>query len=103
MNSKFTIRQHSVFTNQFTVARRADNMAHLSNEELADMHLAYGAANGNAREAARLYQERFPNRYLAGHRMFMAIHRRLREHGSFNVNRRAYDRPRPVREVIEDF
>ena len=40
-------------------------MAHnLTNEELADMHMVYGAAHGNAREAVRLYQQRFPNRYL---------------------------------------
>ena len=47
----------------------------LRNEELADMHMVYGAAHGNAREAVRLYQERFPNRYLPGHEMFTAIHR----------------------------
>lgn len=76
--------------------------AHLSNEELADMHLAYGAANGNARQAATLYQERFPNRYVAGHRMFASIHRRLCEHGTFSVNRRDVGRPRAVRDVIEE-
>ena len=42
-----------MFTNQFTTARRSVNMAaHLSNEELADMHFTYGAVNGNARQAA---------------------------------------------------
>jgi hypothetical protein len=30
------------------------------NEEYADMHFMYGKANGNALEAARLYQEAFP-------------------------------------------
>jgi len=61
---------------------------HLTNEELADMHMVYGAEDGNAREAVRLYQEKFPNRYLPGHEMFTAIHRRLREHGSFRAGRR---------------
>ena len=92
-----------MFTIHFTVACRAGNMAHnLRNEELADMHMVYGAAHGNAREAVRLYQERFPNRYLPGHEMFTAIHRRLREHGSFRVDRRAYGRPRPMQDVVED-
>ena len=67
--------------------------AQLSNAELADMHLAYGAANGNARQAARLYQERFPNRYLPGHRMFTSIHRRLRERGSFTGRMTVAGRP----------
>jgi hypothetical protein len=30
------------------------------NEEYADMHFMYGKANGNALEAASLYQEAFP-------------------------------------------
>jgi hypothetical protein len=32
------------------------------NEEYADMHFMHGKANGNALEAARLYQEAFPHR-----------------------------------------
>ena len=41
-------------------------MAHnLTKEELADMHMVYGAAHGNPKEAVRLYQQRFPNRYLS--------------------------------------
>ena len=50
---------------------------------MAEMHMAYGAVNGNARGAARLYQERFPNRYLPGHRMSANQHRRLREQDRF--------------------
>ena len=76
--------------------------AQLSNAELADMHLANGAANVNARQAARLYQERFPNRYLPGHRMFTSIHRRLREHGSFTGRMAVAGRPRGVRDIIEE-
>ena len=66
----------------------------ISNEELADMYKIYGEARGNAREAARLYQEMYPNRYLPNHRMFTAIHQRLRENGRFGVDRGAYGRPR---------
>ena len=37
-------------------AHRAGNMAHhLYNEELADMYIVYGAAQGNAKEAVRLF------------------------------------------------
>ncbi|GBM22841.1 hypothetical protein AVEN_202121-1 [Araneus ventricosus] len=35
------------------------------NVKNADMHLIYKAANSNAIEAARLYQERFPNKAAA--------------------------------------
>ena len=67
---------------------------------MADVHMAYDAANGNARGAARLYQERFRNRYLPGHRMFANLHRRLREHGRFNENRKDLGRPRAINIVI---
>ena len=60
----------------------------LTNAEMADKHLTYGAANGNARQAARLFQERFPNRYIPGHRMFSNLHQRLRDIGRFEINRR---------------
>jgi hypothetical protein len=80
----------------------------LTNAEMADMHLAYGAADGNARRAARIYQERFPNRQVPGHRMFTNLHRRLRETGRFSANRVNAGRPRRIRldveeEVLEHF
>ena len=49
---------------------------------MADMHLAYGEARGNSREAARIYVDRFPTRRVPDSRTFTAIHRRLRETGS---------------------
>ena len=80
-----------MFTIHFTVACRAGNMAHnLRNEELAGIHTIYGAAHVNSKEVVGLYQERFPKRYLPVHEQFTAIHRRLREHGRFRVDRRAY-------------
>ena len=86
-----------------TGAHSGESMAHfLSNEEKADMHMAYGAADGNGREASRLYHERFPNRYLPGRQMFTDIHRRLRENGTLNVGREGRGRPRAVRDGIED-
>lgn len=52
-------------------------------EEYADMHLIYGEARCNTREAERLYAERFPNRRHPSRNTFAAVHRRLRETGSF--------------------
>ena len=57
-------------------------MNHFTNDEMADMHLAYGEARGNSREAARIYADRFPTRRVPDSRTFTAIHRRLRETGS---------------------
>ena len=62
-----------------------DTMARLPNEDMVDMHIAYGAANDNARGATGLYQERFPTRYLPEHRMFASLRRRLREHGHISI------------------
>ena len=77
-------------------------MARLSNEDMADMHMAYRAANGNARGIAMLYQERFPSRYLPGHCMIANLHRQLREHESANENRRCFGRPRELRDAVEE-
>lgn len=49
------------------------------------MHCAYGAADGNAHAAQRLYVQRFPNRRVPDPRLFTAIHRSLRETGSLEV------------------
>ena len=48
-------------------------------EDLADMHLMYGLAQGNIHEVRRLYLERFPNRHLSSHPTFASVDRRLRE------------------------
>ena len=45
--------------------------------ELADMHLAYGAAFTKGRAAQRLYRDRYPNRRITHHTTFSSIHRRL--------------------------
>lgn len=72
-------------------------MENYTNSEMADMHFIYGLANGNAREARRLYMERYPNRLIPNHRMFPNIHRRLVETGTFNKNINDAGRPRTVR------
>ncbi|XP_063232473.1 uncharacterized protein LOC134536611 [Bacillus rossius redtenbacheri] len=65
--------------------------------ELADMHLVYGAAGGNGREAERQYRERFPNQRNPAHTMFARIDRRLRETGSLHVTKPASGSRRTIR------
>lgn len=68
-----------------------------TNEELTDMHLMYGLAQGNGREARKLYHERFPNRRLPSHPTFASVDRRLRETGSFAISNTGRGHPRTVR------
>jgi hypothetical protein len=72
-------------------------MAAYTWDEVTDILLAYGAADGNVRMAQRLYQERLPSRRLPHHSTFASINRRLRETGSLNVNRHDHGRGRTVR------
>ena len=65
-----------------------DMMDRYTNIELADMHLTYGVAQGNARNAVRMYRDKFPNRHIPGNRFFTNLHMRLRETGSFRTDRR---------------
>ena len=44
--------------------------------ELANMHLAYGAAFISGRAAQRLLRDRYPNRRITHHTTFSSIHRR---------------------------
>lgn len=60
-------------------------MQRYSFSEMADMHLMYGRANGNALAAQRLYREMFPNRRVPHRQTFEAIDRRLRETGTFSA------------------
>ncbi|KAJ4433103.1 hypothetical protein ANN_15360 [Periplaneta americana] len=50
-----------------------------TNIEYADMHLVYGAAEGNALAARRRYSELFPRRQLLSHQTFAGVDRRMRE------------------------
>ncbi|GFW16092.1 isatin hydrolase [Trichonephila clavipes] len=54
---------------------------------LADMHLIYGLAEGNARTAERLYRKRYPQRDVPDHRMFANLHHKLCTYGSLRGNR----------------
>ncbi|GBN52531.1 hypothetical protein AVEN_87300-1 [Araneus ventricosus] len=70
-------------------------MANYTNAELADMLLAYGAADCSGPSAQRLYAERYPVRRTPSHNFFSRLHRRLAETGSFQ--RSAMNRERSPR------
>ncbi|GFV60961.1 uncharacterized protein TNCV_4716151 [Trichonephila clavipes] len=67
---------------------RTDLEQHGTNAELADMHLMFGAAQGNGSAAERMYRERFPDRKHPERRTFERIHRELRTSGTFYASRR---------------
>ncbi|GBP44802.1 hypothetical protein EVAR_86618_1 [Eumeta japonica] len=61
-------------------------MAAFTNEEHADIMMAHGRADGNARVARRIYEERFPNRRLPSRNTFQNMYRRLCETGNVQNN-----------------
>ena len=73
-------------------------MERVPHAELADMHLAYGAANGNSREAVRIFVARYPNRHVPAYQTFISIHRRLCEDGTFRRARPEGGRRRRLRD-----
>lgn len=84
-------------------------MERYTNSELADMHLAYGAAGCNGRAAQRLYAERYPNRQIPCHAFFARVHQRLSTTGSFDGGRperersvRTPDNEEAVLNLVED-
>lgn len=50
------------------------NMLYYTNVKLADMHYMYGAAQGKAAIAQKMYMERFPGRNLLGGQAFACFH-----------------------------
>lgn len=58
-------------------------MGRYSNKEYADIHFMFGKANGDAFEAARLYQEAFPHRKHPSVSLFVRIRQCLVEYGCF--------------------
>lgn len=66
--------------------------------ELADIHFMYGRANGNTREAQRLYRATFPNRRCPAKSTFSEVHRRARETGCLTPPKLRIRDP-PVRTV----
>lgn len=62
--------------------------------EQAEMHFVYGLADGNAAEARRIYQARYPNRAVPSERTFVRLHARLCNTGSLNKHDERPGRPR---------
>lgn len=61
-------------------------MAEYTFEEYADMVYVYGFCDGNAAEASREYQRRFPQRRHPTSKTFVTTFRRLREKGTVSVS-----------------
>lgn len=78
-------------------------MANFTLREKADMVFMYGRANGNGREAARLYQESFPNRHQPNHKTFAALFQRLAETGMVLRETPLTDKGRPRTRRTHDF
>ncbi|GFW83395.1 DUF4817 domain-containing protein [Trichonephila clavipes] len=70
-----------------------------THREMADMHLIYGMAKCNGREALRMYRAKYPGRQLPSRSFFATLHRRLCETGSFNVHKLDTGRQRTTRTV----
>lgn len=68
-------------------------MATYTNAEYADILFVYGYCDGNAAEARREYQRRFPNRRIPNVRVFPGTYRAIAETGS--VKRRRVDAGAP--------
>ena len=68
-------------------------------QELADMHLAYGAADESGRPARQVYEDRYPNRKIPQHEMFARMHRNLCERDSLRSNMQDTGRRRLTRTV----
>lgn len=75
-------------------------MVPFTNKEKAEMHLIYGAADGNGAEAQRMYGERFPNRRLPNRKTFERLHRQLCETGSFLASRSNAGRAKKDESVV---
>lgn len=70
-----------------------------TNSEYTDMHWVYAECGGNSRAAVRRYMEKFPYRRVPHHSTFAAIHRRLREKGTFTAQKMDTGRQRFVNTV----
>ncbi|KAJ4431746.1 hypothetical protein ANN_20350 [Periplaneta americana] len=65
--------------------------------EQADIIFMYGRANGNGREAVRLYQMAFPDQRQPNHQTFVALYHRVAETGTVAPQTGDRGRPRVVR------
>ena len=63
------------------------------------MHLAYGAADESGRLPRQVYEDRYPNRRIPQHEIFVRMHRNLCERGSLRSNMQDTGRRRLTRTV----
>lgn len=59
-----------------------------SNEEKLDMLEIYHVARRNVERAVAAYQETYPERRQPHKTIYSRLHTSLREHGSFNINKK---------------
>ena len=69
-------------------------MVEYTNIEYTDMMLVYDKAEGNGRAAHRSYQDHYQHRVTTLHSLFAKVIQRLREEGTFTVNRADCSAPR---------
>lgn len=72
----------------------------LTNEEYTDMILVYGKCDCNARKAAEMYAQKYPDRAHPVQKTFRRIAETLRENGSFTVAKRERERPQRTEENV---
>lgn len=70
-----------------------------SNQELAEIIFCYGLANGNSRQARRLYIEKYPDRIAPHHSKFQKLYQQLCETGNLSSNYEHPGRQRHARTV----
>lgn len=74
-------------------------MKQFTNREMVK-YFSYGAANGNSREAAQLYEQRSPHKRLPNYKTFVRLHPQLCETGSFLASWSDAGRARTARKVV---
>lgn len=70
-------------------------MVRYTDVEYRNMLLIYGECGRNAREAARVYRQRYNRLHYPSSMVFIRLFHRSGEHGTFAANRNI-NRPRPV-------
>ncbi|GFQ99584.1 hypothetical protein TNCT_376341 [Trichonephila clavata] len=97
-NMSANVRMHMqralYVSNQYTdrptiptfINARIDKMNRFEHQEVASMHLAYGAAGESDHRAKLVYEDRYPNRRIPQHQMFTHVLRNLYERCSLHSN-----------------
>lgn len=67
----------------------------MNNSEKVELILIFGECNRSSRQAARVYADRYPNRYHPHHNYVLRLLRGLNENGQFPSNENRQRQPRP--------